>query len=254
MDDWQDATLTNRHLHNRVGKGGRGKGGRSNGAFDVQKIFGTYEIKCPVASKMVKKGDGVGRLEVYNLNELGNAIYGELLLPPIVRGNVILAGSRKTMKIAVRALEAEDDKSETSKSEIEDEAAQRSASNDDNEEESEVSEEDDLKQRRHKEFEKNSFRSPKFWLNWQSEVLLEEKDEARPAKPDSEATSQEVRSTPPEKAERATDTGYLIFSGNNCDKFQGTLSCRQLGWDNVKVSGWKLKSQSARDVQIQWST
>ncbi|CAK1366638.1 unnamed protein product [Cercospora beticola] len=258
MDEWQDAALTNRHLHNRVGKQGRGKGGKSNGAFDVHKTFGTYEVKCPAAGKIGLKNGGqnaeVGRLEIYNLNDQGSALVGELVLPGVLRGTVILAGSRKGMKVAVRAFE--DDEEEENK-----EGSGEEGDGDDVEDENEQSdEEDDREQQRHRQFEKNSFRSPKFWLKWQGEMLSEASSSEHDIPEKHEDEIQEI----PDQilvpvalqggSTLVTDSGYLVFSGNNCDKFQGTVSCQILGWKNVKLSGWKLKSQPARDFNVQWKT
>lgn len=52
--------------------------------------------------------------------------------------------------------------------------------------------------------------------------------------------------------EVVTDDGYIVFSGNACEKFHGTLSCEGLGWKNVKVTGWKIKGMNARDFEIGW--
>jgi len=256
MDNWQDAALTSRHLHNRVGKQGRGKGGRSNGAFDVHKLFGTYEVKCPAATKGVKGSDMSGKLEVYNLDDLGIALYGELLLPSVVHGVVVLAGSRKTMRIATRELGNEGSNDEEEKaqgSQTGDVGNLQDSSNYKEKHGSVSAEEEECEHRRHDEFEKNSFRSPKFWLNWQGEVLTEGNNVAQSSIVFGEATVRDGQTNTTDlDTIKTTDTGYLIFSGNNCDKFQGTLSCRQLGWDNVKLSGWKLKSQPARNFQMHW--
>lgn len=248
MDDWQDAALSNRHLHNRVGKHGRGKGGKSNGAFNVQKTFGTYELKCPAAARIPQtagEGEVKGksprepRLEVYNLNELGNALVGEMVLPGAVHGTVLLAGSRKTLKMAERAVEPDEEqddveagekqeehKSEGGVSGEEDEAVSRHEGDGDS----------DADDGRYHQFEKNSFRNPKFWLRWQGY-----KESHSPG------GQHEVEVL-------LTGSGYLVFSGNNCEKFDATLSCDALGWDNIKLKGWKARSHSARDFQISWTT
>ncbi|EMF11703.1 uncharacterized protein SEPMUDRAFT_15305, partial [Sphaerulina musiva SO2202] len=236
MDDWQDAALSNRHLHNRVGKHGRGKGGKSNGAFNVQKTFGTYELKCPAAARIPQtagEGEVKGksprepRLEVYNLNELGNALVGEMVLPGAVHGTVLLAGSRKTLKMAERAVELQEEV-EPDEEQDDVEAGEKQ------EEHKRESSEDDWEQQRYHQFEKNSFRNPKFWLRWQGY-----KESHSPG------GQHEVEVL-------LTGSGYLVFSGNNCEKFDATLSCDALGWDNIKLKGWKARSHSARDFQISW--
>lgn len=251
MHDWQDAALSNRHLHNRVGKQGRGKGGKSNGGFNVQKTLGTYEVKCPAAAKLAPEmGEGEGKekgkelcMELYNLNELGNALVGEMVLPGALRGVVLMAASRKTMKAAEKAFEereddgdeqdvengevvSEDDGAGTRSGEA---SSEETGKSDEGEHESD---EDKLEQQRYKQFEKNSFRNPKFWISWQGH-----KDQKETA----------------EGSSNLTGTGYLVFSGNNCEKFNATLSCEVLGWNNVKLKGFKLRGHSARDFQVQWT-
>lgn len=255
MDDWQDAALTNRHLHNRVGKHGRGKGGKSNGGFNVQKTLGTYELKCPAAAKLAK-GTGEGKekgkepvLEIYNLNELGNALVGEMILPGALHAVVLLAGSRKTMKVAERALEEEEEEDAEDQEVGESEGAKSAngvseQSDGDSEFEEEPGEED-LEQRRYQQFEKNSFRNPKFWMSWQGDKEDQATIEAQQSQQPGEETTQ--------THSFLTGTGYLIFSGNNCEKFNATLSCEVLGWNNVKLTGFKLRSHTARDFHVQWT-
>lgn len=271
MDDWQEAALTNRHLHNRVGKYGRGKGGKSNGGFDVQKTLGTYEVKCHAAGKLVKeKGSnaGVGKLEIYHLNEEGNALVGELFLPEALHGTVLLTGSRKTMKAVVRSFELHEEiESETEHEggdaelgierqsldgSLAGEGAEDEAEEEDAEEEEHSGvEAEDREERRYKQFEKNSFRSPKFWMKWQGQVLAALPD-CRQSSPSEDGDKLGYRV--PASEAFVTDEGYLVFASNNCEKFQGTLSCEALEWDNVKVQGWKLRNHKARGFEVHWQT
>jgi hypothetical protein len=221
-DDWQEAAFSNRHTHNRNGRGG--KGGKANAhGFNVQKTFGSYEIKSLKFPARPEGESRNARLEVYTLNEEGNAIVGELFVPGCLSANVLMAGSRRVMKKVVRELEREED------SEVErDESPKDEAAGPDDEDDE--SDERDRKERQKvQEFEKNSFRSPKFWLKWQGRLLGEEGGD-----------------------EVETDDGYIVFSGNGCEKFDGTLSCEKLGWKNVKVTGWKIKGMSARDFEVEW--
>ncbi|KAK5086920.1 hypothetical protein LTR05_004091 [Lithohypha guttulata] len=242
MDDWQDAALTTRHMHNR--RGGQGTSGKQkNAIFDVRRTFGTYEIKCPAAEKIIAKAGNSGssaKLEIYGLNAGGDAVHAELFLPGALHAVVILAASRKTMNAVIRRLEdayttkervdSADDHVAADEEEPEGEAH--------GEEQPETEDEDDLQNRRVQQFEKNSFRSPKFWLRWQGQVTDQ---------PRSQEDDQEVNSNTTD-----TDTGYLVFSGNSCDKFEGTISCETLDWRNVKLRGWKLTSKSERDFAMAW--
>lgn len=76
-------------------------------------------------------------------------------------------------------------------------------------------------------FEKNSFRKPKFWFQWIGEVSGEE--------------------------ERVhTGRGYLVFSKNNCQTFKATITIDALEWQEVAISGRKHASMPERDDVLQW--
>ncbi|KAK5093128.1 hypothetical protein LTR70_004937 [Exophiala xenobiotica] len=206
MADWEDAALSTRHMHNRVGRQGRAKNGKSGGAFDARKTFGTYEVKCPAAAKLATSGtDGMqaSKLEIYTLNDSENAL--------VATEESVEEADAETQ--AGSTMSDRDDSGE-------------------NEDEEHIRPFNDPVNRVVREFEKNSFRSPKFWLRWQGQLLQSSTDH-----PVTDFTS---------------GTGYLIWSGNGCDKFQGTFTCQQLGWDNVKISGWKTASRSARDFAVAW--
>ena len=236
MADWEDAILSTRHMHNRVGRHGR-TSGKSRGAFDVCKTLGTYDVKCPVATKLATaKTPSLqpGKLEIFNLNDSGNALLAELTLPHVLHATVLLAASQKTMNTVVRDLEAGTERQaeylELGRSPVL--TSTYHAHGGEDEDEQDVQPDEDPVGRRLREFEKNSFRSPKFWLRWQGQLLQS--------------------STERSAADLITDSGYVIFSGNACDKFQATLSCKELGWDNVKINGWKTASRSARDFAVTW--
>ncbi|KAK5074699.1 hypothetical protein LTR64_000904 [Lithohypha guttulata] len=242
MDDWQDAALTTRHMHNR--RGGQSTSGKQkNAIFDVRRTFGTYEVKCPAAEKIIAKaGDsgGPAKLEIYGLNAGGDAVHAELFLPGALHAVVILAASRKTMNAVIRRLEraytAKERVGSANDHVVDDEEEPDREAHDEDENEDE--DEDDFQNRRVQQFEKNSFRSPKFWLRWQGQVT---------GKPRSQEDDQEVNPNT-----MNTDSGYLVFSGNSCDKFEGTISCETLEWRNVKLKGWKLTSKSERDFAMEW--
>ena len=222
MSDWEETALNNRHIHNRVGKQGR-NGRKGGGQFDVHRTFGSFEIKCPAADKLKppeSESNQAARLEIYNLNDAGNALICEIFLPNAIQANVLLAGSRKMLNAAVKqsiaasVFEADQEEVEFGHDREAGEEAE-----DSNENESD----DQSRDNRIATFEKNSFRSPKFWLRWQGHSLQAQEDTL------------------------LTDFGYIIFAGNSCEKFQGTISCKELDWDNVKITGWKTSSESARD-------
>lgn len=227
MDDWQEAALSNRHMHNRRGQNIRGKAGKG-AAFDVHRTFGMYELKCPAADKLVKDSGTSARLEIYCLNDSQNALYAEVSFPGLLHGMAVLAGSRRVMNKVLQELAKPDT--------ITEERAGDEAAISEEEADDEKADEDhrELANQRAQEFEKNSFKSPKFWMKWQGQVLH---------KPDPDVSSGK---------ELLTDSGYLVFSGNTCDKFEGTISCEPLGWDNVKLKGWKGSTRSARNFDPVW--
>lgn len=236
-----------------------------------------------------RKGDpktststSTSRLEIYTLNEARNAVVGEILLGGgAVTGTVILAGSRKVMEGVVRGFEKkrereeeegegedvagvmkqggdvddrhDDDSVDKGDEEVDEEGDHDSSNDDDDDEEEEEDDEDSSKNQLVQQFEKNSFRSPKFWIRWQGQVPV----------PNSGTSTDTIGAEdepnrgggqPQPHTQTVTDAGYIVFSGNQCDRFQGTISCELLGWKNVKMSGWKVKSQSARDYGVNWVT
>lgn len=236
MADWEDTILSNRHVHNQVGRHGRANG-KSGSTFDVRRAFGTYEVKCPAAAKLAASEAAnvpPAKLEIYTMNDSGNALIAELILPHVLHATVLLAASQKTMTTVVRGLEAD---TERQIEEVEPERSGFPRSSDladsgEGDDEPNMQPDEDPVERRVREFEKNSFRSPKFWLRWQGQLLQSSTDHLA--------------------VDLVTNSGYVIFSGNDCGKFQGTFNCEQLDWDNVKISGWKTASRSARDFAVAW--
>ncbi|EQB47043.1 catalase [Colletotrichum gloeosporioides Cg-14] len=255
MDDWQDAAFSTRHVHNRVGKSkaGRGRGRRGGGAFEVKRTFGRYEVKCANAKRIgdqinTAKNKGQALLptiEIFRLSDDGRGLLGRLCLPGVLDASLVMTGSRKTLEELVSGLEARDDI--TSESEIEDEPGDRvenevesGASDVEQDVESDdnavVSETETKEKRRFESFEKNSFRSPKFWFQWKGQVT-------------SNAESSTAKSNP-EGSE--TGRGYVVFSGNDCRSFKGTITVDALQWKDVSLSGWKEVTMPERDVGFDW--
>ncbi|KAI1344487.1 catalase [Xylariaceae sp. FL0016] len=242
MDDWQETAFTSRHVHNRVGRhSGRAKG---RGAFDVRKSFGTYALergnsrKGHATSKEApNEGNAMSTLEIYRLTEAGNGLIGEIVLAGALTATVVLTGSRSTLQTLVSEMESaqgptmggprDADHTGADGASVEDEASADSAVDSEEDNTTETSQ-----RRRFRNFEKNSFRSPKFWLQWRGHV------------------SKDTREVP--DVEDETGIGYLVFSGSDCRKFQGTISCKSLGWNNAAFSGRKEVSRSERDVPVSW--
>jgi hypothetical protein len=219
-DDWQDAAFSSRHMHNNRGV----KSKRST--FDVHKTFGSYEIKCPAWQKL----DDVSPehnavLELYRFTENREGVVGELALPGALRAAVILAGSRKSLARIVDELEEEDEE--------EGEEAEEEEANEDEDD-------DEVEQDRFQTFEKNSFRSPKFWFRWSGALVTKSIPTSKEGK---EAKNAE---------EVETGLGYIVFAGNDCRKFKGTINCTPFGWKDVAITGQKIAGRSESDIPVAW--
>lgn len=132
------------------------------------------------------------------------------------------------------------------------------------------------RRRRAAAFEKNSFRQPKFWFRWQGITT------AAGVQPISQSHSgrgnnnhhhnasdehvdlneqenldshdeDDALDGPAPRGTRVHGSGYLVFANNDCRRFQGTLTSEQLGWNNVKMNGWRTRPQPERDFEICWS-
>ncbi|KZL81217.1 catalase [Colletotrichum incanum] len=260
MDDWQEAAFTSRHVHNRASKSKAGGGrGRRGGAFEVKRTFGRYDIKCPNASKTSsnscgKNGSNVApsTLDIFRLSDDGKGLLGYLVLPGTLEAKVVLTGSRKTLENLVSQFEDEEesekdsakkDDNDRTNDKGQDESVQSDASrNEDSmtsndEDDSEDQQCQDKERRRFQNFEKNSFRSPKFWFQWKGQV-----------KASSTTLDDQLFAT--NRVE--TGRGYIVFSGNDCRSFKGTITCGALSWKDVSLSGWKEVSMSERDVPFVW--
>ncbi|KAK5117870.1 hypothetical protein LTR85_008644 [Meristemomyces frigidus] len=228
MDDWQDAAFNHRRIpHGRSKKGGKAAGRKGAGAFDPKQAFGSYELKgSALETLLFKAEDKNAILEIHGLTEPPGGLVGSLVIGDKVKAAVLLAGSRKLLSAIVENAEAAE-VDEASGEETGE--AQTGSEEDDTEAETELEANDRKANERVMAFEKNSFRSPKFWLQWQGDVTAEEGEDVR---------------------ER--NQGYVVFSGNNCKDFQGTLSCKSLGWKDASVRGRKITTR-ARPAPYDWS-
>lgn len=288
-DSWEEAALNNRHLHNRNDRGGRGNIRES---FQIRNTFGTHLVKCPALERLQSSqpgpesskaggkakqsgssskkkgsrsnsGSGDVVLEIYRLTDDEDGILGSLKFPGVFEAAAVFAGSRKVLSNITRHLSQDDTEEETpygtqrgsldasssKNAKSQDEHAGRrvkgeaeeedgSDEEDSSEDEGELSSNEHRQKRRIATFEKNSFRQPKFWFRWQGVIS----EEALAGLEDLEL-----------KGGKAQGSGYIVFSGNDCRRFQGTMTSEQLGWNNIKMTGWKAKPQPERDFEIQWS-
>ncbi|KUI65567.1 hypothetical protein VM1G_01236 [Cytospora mali] len=275
-NDWQEAAFNTRHLHNRNDRGGQG--GNNRHEFQPSNTFGSHLVKCAAMEKLQpaapeasvgasakskkKGGNRSGTvLEVYRLTDDEDGLLGSLVCAGVFEASVVFAGSRKLLwKIwqqlggtgggaASADLDPTDSKGKA-KEQIGITGVKKSPRDDDSGDDSGDEEEpseantdaqsqssspEGRQQRRASTFEKNSFRHPKFWFRWQGEMA-----------DDKTSSSSNNAGT------RVHGSGYIVFSGNDCKRFQGTITSEQLGWNNVKISGWKARPQPERDFEIQW--
>jgi hypothetical protein len=212
-DDWQDAAFSSRHMHNK-------RGSMSKRSFDVRKTYGSYEVKCSAWQKLDEvPADASASLELYRLTANQEGVVGELALPSALRAAVVLAGSRQSLRRTVEDMEEEDD----------------------DEDEEDEEDEDPDPDARFETFEKNSFRTPKFWFRWSGAPA----SSATPASPKLSKSA-----SPGDDVQ--TGLGYIVFSGNDCRKFKGTINCTALGWKDIAITGHKVAPRSESDVPVVW--
>lgn len=232
-------------------------------------------------NKKKKRGrvkETASRLEIYCLSDEEDVLLGELILSDVLEAGVALAGSRKTLENAVCASrssealhdvdeltplesgkpsqmrtsqEIENDRDSSALGEGGDERetahgsseAEQDSPNGQNpsdsseQSESESDGQETKQRRRFATFEKNSFRQPKFWLAWSGHVLAASVPPSAESVTDASTTA----------TTNGSGRGYVVFSGNECRKFKGTISCGALGWDDVAVEGWKRVTMGERD-------
>jgi len=227
MDDWQEAAFTSRHMHNRTGRSGKSK---HTSAFDVRKSFASYSVKCPSWQKALDangepQSEQDASMELYRLTDSGEGVVGHLILPGILHSSIILAGSRDSLRRTIADVESDEEETDGNEEEK------------DEDEDSDNTEPESPAKTRFDTFEKNSFRSPKFWFRW-SGVPLTSSPTAASSKDEANAYE--------------SDLGYIVFSGNDCRKFKGTINCASLAWKNVAISGHKLVARSESNTQVAW--
>jgi hypothetical protein len=177
----------------------------------------TNAAPCPSAASTC--ADASASLELYRLTANQEGVVGELALPSALRAAVVLAGSRQSLRRTVEDMEEEDD----------------------DEDEEDEEDEDPDPDARFETFEKNSFRTPKFWFRWSGAPA----SSATPASPKLSKSA-----SPGDDVQ--TGLGYIVFSGNDCRKFKGTINCTALGWKDVAITGHKVAPRSESDVPVVW--
>ncbi|KAK4626075.1 hypothetical protein CLAFUW4_04265 [Fulvia fulva] len=267
QDDWQ----TEHFNHRRIGHGHKGKGSAKGAVFDPRRCYGVYQLQCPALAKLQPTAGSavksVPTLEIHGPVEgHDDALMCSLEMPGLLSGVAILAGSRKVLSSVVQDLEHPEPEEEEDEEEEEEEEEDEAAGGSENGGKGESSNEeeqipksslelaDEKERRRYAAFEKNSFRSPKFWMRWRAVRMISDNSNQDDQAADIEATRDQHPEPLPGHTSHPSvevDGGYLVFSGNDCASFSGTISCRSFDWKNVKLSGTKVVSK-ARECPRGW--
>lgn len=259
-----DVLKSRRIPHSHAGKrakggSGRGKRGSAGAPFNPLRSLGRYEIQLGSGDHRASdeghaRGPGLSHswLEIHELTTNDDGLMGTFDFEGRVTGMCVLAGSRKGLASIVEELEREldedEDDDEDEDEEEDDTGVVNEHSNGESGDQADDSDngqlhlqqsslelEDEKINRRIRNFEKNSFRNPKFWLRWKGSV-----------KNSGNATTEGA------KISVEINTGYLIFTSNDCDKFDGTITSEALGWDNLKLRGHKVHSRPAAS-SMKWN-
>nr|RBQ99867.1 hypothetical protein FVER53263_13588 [Fusarium verticillioides] len=262
MDEcWRQAILSSRAFHNRKT---RKFTAQASSSSSITRVIGSYQLQCPKAHSLARtqvsrdpaKDEKYARqkrhpansprFEIHRFTDEEDGLEGDLFLPDVLDASFIMAGSRrKIQEILDRAIFPED--SDFDAESVAHSPGGRSADSSDADDQqhetcpdqqpSDVSgDEDDHPKHprgdkttadlRSDNFEKNTFRQPKFWLSWRGKVLVKSESGVVPED-----------HSPPDATQ--SGNGYIVFTGNKYQKFKGTISCDVLGWDNVAITGWK---------------
>lgn len=231
MDDPIDSAFQSRHFaHGKSnGKSGRGSGRGGGGAskpFNPLAALGRYEVSLGAGPSTSQHA-----FEIHELTESETGLVGTFDFARL-SGMFILAGSRKQLADIVTGLEEGD--GDADEDEDNDGESQDSQDEDDTKSENEPSSielQDEKLNRRAQAFEKNSFRNPKFWMKWKGTPTIDNEDQSTQVE---------------------TDMGYLVFTNNECDKFEGTITCPSLDWKQLKLKGRKVHSKG-RSCPVSWN-
>ena len=231
MEDPIDSAFQSRRFtHGKSkGKSGRGSGRGGGGAskpFNPLAALGRYEVSLG-AGPPTSQHD----FEIHELTESETGLVGTFDFAKL-SGMFILAGSRKQLADIITGLEEDDDDEDDGDNhEGEDKDSKSDDDADSEDEPSAIELQDQKLNRRAQAFEKNSFRNPKFWMRWKGTPEVE-----------NDNTTNQVE----------TDMGYLVFTNNECDKFEGTITCPSLDWKQLKLKGRKVHSKG-RSCPTSWN-
>lgn len=235
MEDPIDPAFQSRRFAHGKSKGKSGRGSRRGGGgaskpFNPLAALGQYEVSLGAGPSTSQNA-----FEIHELTESETGLVGTFDFAKL-SGMFVLAGSRKQLADIITGLEDDDDDEDKDESDDDDGENQDSQGEDDAEsgnepEPSAIELQDEKVNRRARAFEKNSFRNPKFWMKWKGTPSIDNDDQ-------------------PSQVE--TDMGYVVFTNNECDKFEGTITCPSLDWKQLKLKGRKVHSKG-RSCPVSWN-
>jgi hypothetical protein len=231
MDDPIDSTFQSRRFAHGKSKGksgrgsGRGGGGAASKPFNPLAALGRYEVSLGAGPSTSQHA-----FEIHELTESETGLVGTFDFAKL-SGMFILAGSRKQLSDIVTGLEEDDDDDEDEEDDGENQGSRADDDAESDNEPSTIELQDEKINRRAQAFEKNSFRNPKFWMKWKGTPIVNDDDQ---------------------KNQVETDMGYLVFANNECDKFEGTITCPSLDWKQLKLKGRKVHSKG-RSCPVSWN-
>ena len=231
MEDPIDSAFQSRRFAHGKSKGksgrgsGRGGGGGAAKPFNPLAALGQYEVSLGAGSSTMQHV-----FEIHELTESETGLVGTFDFAKL-SGMFILAGSRKQLADIITGLEESDDDSEDEDGENQDSQDEDDDTEESGNEPSAIELQDEKINRRAQAFEKNSFRNPKFWMKWKGTPV----------------TNNDCGSGQVEQ-----DMGYLVFANNECDRFEGTITCPTLDWKQLKLKGRKVHSKG-RSCPTAWN-
>jgi len=256
MDDPIDSAFQSRRFaHGKSkAKSGRGRGGGVSKPFNPSAAFGQYEVSLGGGGGTSKAFSRQHILEIQEFTKCETGLLGTFDFGSHLKGMFVLAGSRKGLAEIVTRLEGKEEADDYG----DDDANGKNNDNADTDGEgshgsdqegpedvelSAIEQQDEKMNRRARAFEKNSFRNPKFWINWKGTHAVA-----------TTAAAAGAETTSPESSDRHVESnmGYLVFSNNACEKFEGTFTCPSLDWENLKLKGRKVRSK-ASSCLIEWN-
>ncbi|SPJ89631.1 related to catalase [Fusarium torulosum] len=253
-DDWQSEFLTSRHVHNRQS---RKSTARNTGSSSVLQAFGSYEVQCSSAEAAAQsfqqetalhrdskkthrrqKRPSGSLLQINSFTDNEDGLAGTLCLIGALDATIILAGSRKSLhtlldedvaKVGLCAGTVSGSSDEENNTQSQESETVKAPNDCSQHHTSSLAASGDVEEKellRFNNFEKNTFRQPKFWFAWTGKIMYSP----------SAAGNATIDSA---DEELQSGMGYLVFSGSKYKKFQGTISCELLGWKDVAIVGWK---------------